>query len=148
MRSPRSAHPETRDVNARAVLAFGGGLVIFILAVLVGVRFFGSAASPLAFGAGTGLFTSGTPVLQLDTRADRAAYDAEKQKRLTSAYWIDRPAGIAHIPIDDAMRIIALGGVPDWGQRTTTTKAGCVSVTDIVPRAPAGTGCLPKAAPP
>lgn len=148
MRRPGTAHPETRDVDARAILAFAGGLVVLILAVLAGVRLFGSAPSPLAFGAGTGLFASRAPVLQLDTRADRAAYDAEKQKQLASTYWIDRDGGVAHIPIDDAMHIIAAGGVPDWGQRKPGTKSGCVSVTDSVPRAPASADCLPPAAPP
>lgn len=148
MRNPRIAHPETRDVHGRAILAFAGGLLIFVCLVLAAVRLFGQAQPPLAFGAGTGLFASGQPVLQVDTAADRAVYEAEKQALLASTYWVDRSAGIAHIPIDEAIRMIAADGVPDWGQRPDATAAGCSAVIESVPRAPASAGCMGAAAPP
>jgi hypothetical protein len=47
------------------------------------------------------------PELQPHPQADLKAYMQAEQKRLNQAGWIDRKAGIAAIPIDKAMRIIA-----------------------------------------
>jgi hypothetical protein len=149
MRKARAVHPETRDVDARLILAFAGGLVAFILIVLAAMRLiFGVTPLPLPFGTGTGLFGSGNPVLETDTAGDRAAYDAEKQKELNALTWVDRSAGIAHIPIAEAMRMIAASGVPDWGQHAAQTSGGCGTVAEQVPRAPAGAGCPQPAATP
>jgi hypothetical protein len=149
MRKAHAVRSETRDVDARLILAFAGGLVAFILIVLGAMRLiFGVTPLPLPFGAGTGLFGSGNPVLETDTVADRAAYDAGKQKELNALTWVDRSAGIAHIPIDEAMRMIAASGVPDWGQHATSAGGGCGAVAEQVPRAPVGTGCPSPAATP
>jgi hypothetical protein len=45
--------------------------------------------------------------LQPAPQPERAAYFAEKQQRLDGVGWVDRGAGIAHIPIDQAMRMEA-----------------------------------------
>jgi hypothetical protein len=148
MRKAHAVRPESRDVDARLILAFAGGLVALILLVLGGMRLlFGVTPLPLPFGAGTGLFGSGNPVLETDTAGDRAAYDTEKRKELNALSWVDRSAGIAHIPIDEAMRMIAASGVPDWGQHATPT-GGCGAVAEQVPRAPPGAGCPQPAATP
>jgi hypothetical protein len=47
------------------------------------------------------------PRLQPAPQPERAAYFADKQQRLDSAGWVDRGAGIAHIPLEDAMRLAA-----------------------------------------
>ncbi len=47
------------------------------------------------------------PVLQSAPRQERAAYFAEKQSLLESWEWIDRQKGIARIPIEEAMRLMA-----------------------------------------
>ena len=47
------------------------------------------------------------PRLQPAPQMDRAAYFAEKERRLGSVGWVDRGAGIAHIPLEDAMRLAA-----------------------------------------
>lgn len=48
-------------------------------------------------------------VLESAPQADRAAYMAEKEKLLHGYQWIDRKAGIARIPVEEAMRIMAGG---------------------------------------
>jgi len=140
----RRHHPETRDVDARMILYFAAGLVALILIVLLVMRLLFGASHPfVSFGAGTGLMGSANPVLQTDARADRAAYDAEKQKELNGLGWVDRSNAIAHVPITEAMRMIVASGVPDWGQHAATaTQSDCVRIAEDVPRAPPSAGCV------
>ena len=131
-------HPEKRDVSARALLTFGGGFVLFLaLSLLILFFIFGNVRSPVPFGAGTGLNEKLVPVPEREPRRERAAYEAEKTKALNSSGWVDQSAGIAHIPIEDAMRIIVKSGVPDWGQhRPAPRDAECALLRANVPRAP------------
>jgi hypothetical protein len=50
------------------------------------------------------------PVLQSAPQQERAQYFAEKQRLLESWGWVDRDAGIARIPLEEAMRIMAARG--------------------------------------
>jgi hypothetical protein len=52
------------------------------------------------------------PRLQPSPRSDFEAYRAQQLSILQSPGWVDRDKGIAHIPIEDAMRIIAGRGIP------------------------------------
>ncbi|WP_247893327.1 hypothetical protein [Azospirillum endophyticum] len=54
------------------------------------------------------------PRLQTDPAADWQRYKAESMSRLAGYGWADREHGIAHIPIDEAMRQVAGDGIPDW----------------------------------
>jgi hypothetical protein len=47
------------------------------------------------------------PRLQPAPQEERAAYFAEKERRLSGTGWVDRKAGIAHIPLEEAMRLAA-----------------------------------------
>jgi hypothetical protein len=51
-----------------------------------------------------------SPALQSAPQQDRAQYDAEKRKLLDSWEWVDRQRGIARIPVEEAMRIMAARG--------------------------------------
>jgi hypothetical protein len=53
--------------------------------------------------------TRGVP-LQAVPAADLARLRADKEALLEGYAWVDRPHGIAHIPVEDAMRIIAQRG--------------------------------------
>lgn len=55
-------------------------------------------------------FQGPTPLLQSAPQPDRAAYFAEKRRLLDSYGWVDRQAGIARIPLDDAMKLMAARG--------------------------------------
>lgn len=134
--------PETRDINAPAVTAFGLGLALFL--IVAGMSLFaiyGKAPSPLSFGAHTGLMDQPGPVLQTDPRADRQAYDAEKDQKLNGLGWIDRQAGIAHVPIARAMLQIAAQGIPDWGQQSAQQTDDCKRLLNNVPRTPQAGAC-------
>jgi hypothetical protein len=54
------------------------------------------------------------PRLQTDPAADMRAFLAAELKRLNSGGWDDKSKGTGHIPIDDAMRLIAASGIKDW----------------------------------
>jgi hypothetical protein len=139
---------ETRDVDARRIALFGGGLAGFILlALLLLALIYGIPPHPLPFGFATGLFERNVPVLQADPHADLQAYRVEKQRLLHGFGWVDRGAGIARIPIDEAMKIIAERGVPDWGQATRFREEACALLAGNVPRVPAAQRCL-RAGPP
>ena len=56
------------------------------------------------------------PVLQLDPPADLNDFRAKEKTRLDSYGWIDRSRGIAHIPIDEAMKDVAAHGIPDFAK--------------------------------
>ncbi|MBV8126546.1 MAG: hypothetical protein JO114_02650 [Planctomycetaceae bacterium] len=53
-----------------------------------------------------------TPQVQKNPAVDLAGMRAEEQRRVNAYGWVDRKAGIAHIPIERAMDILAKTGLP------------------------------------
>jgi len=100
------AEREDGGIHLRAIrrgaLAILGGIVFAVGGSWWLLRTLGPAANtaqpPNAMPA---------PRLQSAPQPERAAYFAEKQQRLDSAGWVDRGAGIAHIPLQEAMRLAA-----------------------------------------
>lgn len=100
--------PEREDggIHVRAIrrgaLAIAGGIVLAVLGSWWLLHELGPAANtappPAAIPA---------PRLQPAPQGERAAYFAEKEQRLGSYGWVDRKAGIAHIPLEQAMRLMA-----------------------------------------
>ena len=114
-------HHETTDVNFRAILAFGGGLII----VGVGISFlvwllFGYFTSreaqrvppeyPLAVSQGERVPPE--PRLQTAPREDLRDLRASEDVMLDSYGWVDKNAGIVRIPIDEAIRLTLQRGLP------------------------------------
>lgn len=54
------------------------------------------------------------PALQVDPQQDLAEFRDNKLERLTSYGWVDRSAGVIHVPIEDAMARVAKDGLPRW----------------------------------
>jgi len=52
-------------------------------------------------------FSGKAPLLQPAPQPDRAAYFEEKRRATQSYGWVDRQAGIARIPLDEAMKLMA-----------------------------------------
>jgi hypothetical protein len=114
-------HHETTDVNIRAIFAFGAGLiavavVIHLLVWLLFVYFSSSEAAravpryPLAAEGGNRLPPD--PRLQTNPRQDLADLRAREDALLGSYEWVDKRAGIARIPIDEAMKLVVQRGLP------------------------------------
>ncbi|QEH39291.1 hypothetical protein OJF2_79060 (plasmid) [Aquisphaera giovannonii] len=53
------------------------------------------------------------PRLQPDPAAERLDVQAAQKEHLASYGWVDAKAGVAHIPIDRAMDVLAKAGLPD-----------------------------------
>ncbi|MBZ9762424.1 hypothetical protein LB553_16290 [Mesorhizobium sp. CA8] len=134
-------HPETRDVQPRVLLAFGGGLLLFIALAAIGVKLiFNTAPTWLPLPANT---SPENPDLQTTPQQDLTVFRAEEDRQLKTLGWVDRNAGIARIPIDDAMWAVVSHGLPDWSQQTAAATApdDCALLTTAVPRAPQAENC-------
>ena len=109
---------ETSDVPPRgvvyAVIGLFSALILSGLLLLAMFHFFADAESRPAVSPlrETELVPPG-PRLEADPTRDRAAIEAEAKARLDRFGWSDRQAGLARIPIDEAMRLLADRGWPD-----------------------------------
>ena len=98
-REDHGIHPRAIRRGALAIVA-GILFALVVSWVLVGAL---GPASNTAPPAGA----IPAPLLQPAPQQERAAYFAEKQRRLDTWGWVDRNAGIAHMPLDEAMRLMA-----------------------------------------
>ena len=101
------------SVHVRAIAWVGALLVLTI--VLAGAAAYwvwtGTLPPPLRDAPNTRLdFHADAPLLDSAPQPNRAAYDAEKQRLLNSWQWLDRQAGVARIPIAQAMQLMAQSG--------------------------------------
>jgi len=121
--NPEIAH-EPSDVNVRAIFGFGIGLAVLALIVQVflwWLQGFYAAQSdraqtvvfPMAAGQRDQLPPA--PRLQDDPQQDLRDLLAKQQGELSHYSWVDKDAGIARIPIEDAMRIVVQRGLPVRG---------------------------------
>ncbi|TPM26568.1 hypothetical protein [Mesorhizobium sp. B2-3-5] len=135
-------HPEKRDVWPRALLGFGAGLLLFLAVAAIAIRLvFDTSPFWPPPGAST-LSNQASPALQPAPESDLAGFRAQEDRELQELGWVDRAAGIARIPIDEAMSALASHGLPDWGQQTATTGGGnCPLLAEGVPRTPQADRC-------
>ena len=100
---------ERSDVSLRLIAAIGAGVALLFVATPLVLR--AVYPHPPAIARTT---IPPAPRLQRDPAADLAAYRAAQTTRLTETRWVDRDAGLARIPIEDAMRLLADRGRPGW----------------------------------
>jgi hypothetical protein len=115
-----SAQHETTDVDIRAIFGFGAGLALVMIVVYAVVRLMfvymdrQSAAAtpdfPLAVGHETRIPPE--PRLQTTPRQDLQELRAREEDKLRTYQWVDRPAGIVRIPIDQAIKLTLERGLP------------------------------------
>ena len=112
---------ETSDVDIRAILRFGAGLIgaaagIQVLVWLLFGYFTSREAQrvppeyPLAISQGERMPPE--PRLQTTPREDMRELRASEDSILESYGWVDKNAGIVRIPIDEAMRLTLKRGLP------------------------------------
>jgi hypothetical protein len=101
---------ENWNISGRGALRLGLIVLAVLLAVIWGT-----------YGSWLALFPRGAhpvpppqavpplPRLQVDAPADRRAIQRQQRTQLESYGWVDRRAGIAHIPIERAMHLRAEG---------------------------------------
>jgi hypothetical protein len=117
--NPAVVHEES-DVNVRAILGFGVGLLIVSVVIAAFLwwlfGFFSRQSTPaaplfpLAMERQNAL-PSG-PRFQENPQQDMRDLRAREEAALKSYEWINRDAGVARIPIEEAMRIVVERGLP------------------------------------
>lgn len=55
---------------------------------------------------------NGAPLLEIDERTQLGDFLMNQEKQLNSYDWVDEKAGVARIPIDRAMELVAQRGLP------------------------------------
>ena len=117
---PESHHEES-DVDFRAIITFGGGLLavaVLVYVLISGIfRFFDSregvkVAAEYPLAAAQGHREPPEPRLQTDPRQDMADLRAKEDDLLGSYGWVDKNAGVVRIPIDAAMKLTLERGLP------------------------------------
>ncbi|HEY4192438.1 MAG TPA: hypothetical protein VGM46_07305 [Mesorhizobium sp.] len=140
-------HPETRDVSPRALVVFGIGLVVFLALSAAALKLIFNTTPywPLANVETNDSEVSPAP--QLSPATDLAAFRKQEDQELGKLAWVDRKAGIARVPIADAMKLIAVQGLPDWTRQSVSTNQDCALLDGQVPRAPQASNCAPAGQP-
>lgn len=135
-------YPETRDVWPRALLLFGAGLLVFLVIAATTLKLIFDT-KPFWPPAGTQTTANATsPALQPFPAADLAALRQREDNELRKLAWVDRNAGIARIPIEDAMKLVAAHGLPNWGgPAVAPAREDCVLLEERVPRVPQAENC-------
>jgi hypothetical protein len=124
----RPPAPPHGDENVRAVVRFGLWMVIaavLIYAVLFGMFQYFDRQAALADPARNPLLAGEKPPatpaarfpqprLQSNAAADLEKLRGAEDETLATYGWVDRNAGIARMPIDRAMQMVAERGVPVW----------------------------------
>jgi hypothetical protein len=117
--NPKLVHNES-DVDVRAIVGFGiallvVGAVVHLLLWLLFAYFSAEASRiprefPLAAAEQQQLPPE--PRLQANPREDLREFRQREDAILNSYGWVDKGAGIARIPIDEAIRITVQKGLP------------------------------------
>ena len=113
---------ETRDVNIRFIGLFGLSMVALLVGslALIGWLFGVFAGTPVGHGrlAPRAEIQSRPPAPPLQTSPTRDMQEMlhAENARLQSYGWIDHASGIARIPIDRAMKLLATQGLPSWNE--------------------------------
>jgi hypothetical protein len=116
---------ETRDADTGSLFLIIGLLALSGVIILLGVWVLmrslsireAAQQSRSSIPQVTGAFPQ--PMLETRSGADLQKIRTNEEARLNSYGWIDRNAGIAHIPIERAMEIILARGLPDVGHGQT-----------------------------
>ena len=117
--NPEVVHEES-DVNVRAILGFGAGLLAVgvVIQLLMGFLFSvytkQAARVPRAFPLSAEYQQQPPPEprLQAHPEEDMRQFRAQEDAILHGYDWIDKSSGIARIPIEEAMKIVVQRGLP------------------------------------
>ncbi len=143
---------EHEDLSTRGVFAFMIGLAVIgvvIYFIIIGMYTFldkyersqMATASPLVTSKGAisrvvtqddmdKMFKdNGAPMLETNERGQFKDFLLNQENQLNSYGWVDEKAGVAHIPIDQAMQLIVQRGLPVLPAESNTTAASAANKT-------------------
>jgi hypothetical protein len=114
--------PVDHELDFRAIFVFVGALTAVTLVVMglmwgVAILFKGSLArkdpAPPALAEAREARVPPGPNLQQNPTADLAAFRAAEEAELATWAWVDREKGVARVPVDRALEIVASRGLPE-----------------------------------
>jgi hypothetical protein len=117
----RGVHHETSDVNIGRILRFAFGLLltgvavhllVWLLVLFFAARDARNAMPEFPLAAGRESRLPPEPRLQTNPRQDLRDLRGAEDAVLTGYGWVDQNAGIARIPIDEAMKLTVERGLP------------------------------------
>ena len=120
------SHHEESDVDFRAIIGFGAGLIAVcavVYLVIFGIfRFFDgregvTVAAEYPLAASQGRREPPEPRLQTNPRQDLSDLRAKEDEVLGSYGWVDKNAGVVRIPIEAAMKLTLERGLPARQER-------------------------------
>ncbi len=117
--NPEVVHEES-DVNVRAILGFGGGLLVVgvivhvVLYLLFNLYTKQAAQAPRDFPLSADYQQQAPPEprLQAHPQEDLRQLRTHEDDILRGYGWVDRNAGIARVPIEEAMKMVVQRGLP------------------------------------
>jgi hypothetical protein len=99
---------DPQDISVRAIgwgaLAILGGILFALGVSYAAWRALDADPGP---NRGTGGAQAPAPQLLAAPQPDKARYFAEKERAISGYGWVDRQAGIARIPVGEAMQLMA-----------------------------------------
>jgi hypothetical protein len=108
---------EVQDVPPRWVAVAWAGLALFI--ILTGAGVYGYihlhrnlSVQPVSTAIERTQVTPPEPRLQSNPGEEASKINGDAEKELGSYGWVDRSRGIAHIPIEEAMKLLVRHGWP------------------------------------
>jgi hypothetical protein len=113
---------ETRDIDIRFIGLFSLSMVVLLVGslALMGWLFGILAGKPLGRSRSASIAETRpyppAPRLQASPTRDMQELRRTENAVLQSYGWIDQSAGIARIPIDQAMELLATRGLPSWNE--------------------------------
>lgn len=119
MRKPEDHQPagkhEARDINVRAVVGFGVGLLAGLVLIFFGIRGFTGILSRHRQPIREPIDISTTPPgprLQINEAHDAAEFRDRETALLNTYGWVDRTTGVVRIPVERAMDLLVERGLP------------------------------------
>ena len=103
------ALPQAPDVATGIVIKAAAGFAAFVAVMMTVLFFYLITSAPHAFRHSTEI-PFPAPALQKQPQADLKQFELEQRMALSGYGWVDRSKGLARIPIEEAMRIIAARG--------------------------------------
>ncbi len=100
---------ELPDIATRKVLGAISGYLGFVVIAMIAMFFYVKADAPRAFSPPDKLQFP-APSLQTSPEHDLSGFMRDQQRALSRYAWADRGSGVAIIPIEEAMKIVAKRG--------------------------------------
>ena len=113
--------PVDHELEFRGIFVFVGGLTVVILVVFglmwgIATFFKGSLLkqdpAPAALAEARETRVPPGPNLQPNPSANLAAFRAAEEAELASWAWVDKEKGVARVPVERALEIVASRGLP------------------------------------